>query len=110
MDPIEPNPNVTYGQVRRPPGRLAINLNYLHSIPGVVRLLLILSCFGGGLTSVIMPNVTSMSAQFQLTNQAFIYISFISGFLSILFFVLQFFNVVHLRLVDKLPWITIVRL
>jgi len=100
MDPIAPS--VTYGQVRRPPGRLAINLNYLSSIPGVVRVLLILASIGGGITALIVPN-------WSLATQAFIYISFIGGALSVILFILQFFNIVHLKFIEKLPWITIVK-
>lgn len=106
MDPIAPN--VTYGQVRRPPGRLAINMNYVSSVPGVVRVLLVLSSFSGGITALIAPNVTAMPSQNQMALQAFIYISFISGFISITLLSLQFFNIVHLKFFDRLPWITIV--
>jgi hypothetical protein len=106
MDPIAPN--VTYGQVRRPPGRLAINLNYVSSVPGVVRVLLVLSSIGGGITALIAPNVTTMPSQNQMALQSFIYISFISGFISITLLSLQFFNIVHVKFFDRLPWITIV--
>ena len=99
MDPFEAN--VSYGQVHRPPGRISINSNYLLSIPGFLRVLLILATVGGGIAALLIGS-------FSQTVQAYLVVIFIGAFISALIFALHVFNIVHVKIFNKLPWIMIV--
>ena len=102
--------NVSYGNTVRPPGRIALNDSYLKSVPGIVRIVLILSHIGGVISAILISNFSNkpIGNDFSVTRQAYIIITSIGGCLSGLLFLFHFCNLVHVKLINKLPWIMIV--
>ncbi|CAF0710167.1 unnamed protein product [Brachionus calyciflorus] len=88
--------------------RILFNRNYLLSIPGILRISLIVFQFAAWISAaaVLKPHDgdISLPPEMMATRGAYLFFSIVGFFVAILLFLLNILNIVSLGFLNRLPW------
>jgi len=103
-------PTVTQPTQPTVPQRIIANGRYLMSLPGILRLSLILFQFAAWVSAaaVIKPGAsTALPGDMDASRSAYLFFSIVGWILALVLFLINFFNIISLGGFNRIPWLVV---